>query len=104
MALKMEWTVTKTHRLQSALLLLILALSPSLCAAGGQEKQDLDRRYQAAVAQYEAGHFSEAVTQLESLLPYAPESFSMHELLGLNYAALGQSGKALEHLQMAVRL
>lgn len=104
LALKMEWTVTKTHRLQSALLLLALALSPCLRTADGQEKQDLDRRYQAAVAQYEAGHYSEAVTQLESLLPYAPESFSMHELLGLNYAALGRSAKALEHLQTAVRL
>jgi tetratricopeptide (TPR) repeat protein len=92
--------------LQSALLLLALALPVCALAASGQENrnQDLDRRYQEAVAQYEAGRHAEAAAQLESLLPYAPESFSMHELLGLNYAALGRTAKAIEHLQIAVRL
>src|SRR5438876_395301 len=42
--------------------------------------------------------------QLEKLLPQAPQSFEVHELLGLVYAAQSQDSKALEHLDIAVRL
>ena len=73
-------------------------------AAQDTEKQKLDRQYQSAVAQYEAGKYAEAAVQLESLLPHAPDSFAMHELLGLTYASLSQDAKAIEHLQEAVRL
>jgi len=66
--------------------------------------QKLDRQFQAAVAQYNAGHYPEAAAQLEKLLPQAPQSFEVHELLGLVYAAQSQDYKALEHLETAVRL
>ena len=56
------------------------------------------------MAQYNAGRFAEAAAQLEELLPYAPKSFELQELLGLSYAAQSQDAKALEHLEMAVRL
>jgi tetratricopeptide (TPR) repeat protein len=64
----------------------------------------LDRQYQEAVAQYEAGRYAEAAAELEGLLPHAPDSFSIHELLGLSYASLSQDTKALPHLEAAVRL
>jgi tetratricopeptide (TPR) repeat protein len=66
--------------------------------------QSLDQKFQAAVAQYEAGHYPEAATQLEALLPQAPESFELHELLGLVYSAQSQDAKANPHLQKASRL
>jgi tetratricopeptide (TPR) repeat protein len=65
---------------------------------------DLDRQFQAAVAQYDAGRFAEAAVQLEKLLPSVPQSFEVHELLGLVYAAQSQDAKANEHLERAVRL
>jgi len=65
----------------------LMVLSYGLAAAlsGGQVKQ-LDKQFQAAEAQYEAGHFPEAAAQLESPLREAPESFEVHELLGLVYS------------------
>lgn len=53
---------------------------------------------------YEAGKFSEAATQLERLLPQAPRSFELHELLGLVYGAEAENGKAVEQLRLAVQL
>jgi len=73
-------------------------------AAEESQKQKLDRQYREAVAQYEAGRYAEAAAQLEILLPHTPDSFAMHELLGLSYASLSQDKKALEHLETAVRL
>jgi tetratricopeptide (TPR) repeat protein len=68
------------------------------------QKQKLDQQYQASVAAYESGRYAEAAAQLEKLLPYAPKSFELHELLGMVYAALSQNDKALEHLKIAVQL
>ena len=69
-----------------------------------QSKEQLDRQYQSAVANYEAGKFSEAANQLESLLPYAQKSFEVHELLGLVYASLSKHSKAEDQLKIAVQL
>jgi tetratricopeptide (TPR) repeat protein len=66
--------------------------------------KSLDREFQAAVAQYDAGHFAEAAEKLEKLLPSVPENFEVHELLGLVYSAESQDAKANEHLEKAVRL
>ena len=65
--------------------------------------QDLDRAYQQAVSSYESGHYSDAASQLEKLLPYAPKSPEIHELLGLSYASESEPQKALEHLKLAVQ-
>lgn len=78
--------------------------SPALAGAQDTEKQKLDRQFQSAVAQYRAGRFAEAAVQLEALLPQAPDSFEVHELLGLVYASLSQDAKAIEHLEDAVQL
>jgi tetratricopeptide (TPR) repeat protein len=68
------------------------------------QTQALTRQFQSAVAQYDAGRFAEAAAQLEALLPYAPRTFEVHELLGLVYAGQSQDAKAVEQLQIAVRL
>jgi len=82
-----------------------LALLASLpVAARGWQNPRLDREFQAAVAQYDSGHYAEAAARLESLLPDVPNSFEVHELLGLVYSAQSQDAKANEHLAKAVRL
>jgi tetratricopeptide (TPR) repeat protein len=68
------------------------------------QTQALDRQFQSAVAQYNTGQFAEAAAQLEALLPYAPRTFEVHELLGLVYAGQSQDAKAVEQLQIAARL
>ena len=80
------------------------------CAAlaTGQDHQDqaqaLTRQFQSAVAQYNAGRLPEAAAQLEALLPYAQRTFEVHELLGLVYAGQSQDAKAVEQLEIAVKL
>ena len=81
-----------------------LLVCVALAAGEDTQKQKLDRQYQSAVADYEAQRYSAAAEQFEKLLPYAPESFEIHELLGLTYASLSQNGKAMEHLKKAVQL
>ena len=73
-------------------------------AAAEDNSQSLDRKFQSAVAQYDSGHFAEAAAKLEELVPYAPNSFEIQELLGLVYASQSQDSKALNHLEAAVRL
>lgn len=68
------------------------------------QNQRLNRDFQAAVAQYDSGHFSEAAQRLESLAREAPDSFEVHELLGLVYSAQSEDAKATPHLEKAVRL
>jgi tetratricopeptide (TPR) repeat protein len=70
----------------------------------GAQKQDLDRDFKIAVAQYEAGKYPEAAAQLEMLVREIPENFEVHELLGLVYAAESENHKANEHFEKAVRL
>jgi tetratricopeptide (TPR) repeat protein len=79
-------------------------LGVSALAAEENRQQTLDRKFQAAVADYNAGKLSAAASQLEELAPYAPGSFEIQELLGLVYASQSQDSKAVEHLQAAVRL
>ncbi len=66
--------------------------------------QDLNREFQAAVSEYQAGRFPEAAAELEHLLPLVPGHFEVEELLGLVYAGESQDAKAREHLEAAVKL
>ena len=91
------------------LTLACLALLPAACCIRAQQAasaaaERLDRQFQAAVAQYESARFLEAATALEALLSEVPESFEVHELLGLVYSAQSQDAKASPHLEEAVRL
>jgi tetratricopeptide (TPR) repeat protein len=75
-----------------------------LSSAEDPQKQKLDLEYQSAVSDYDAGRYSAAADKLEHLLPYGPNSFEIHELLGLVYASLSENAKAAEHLKTAVEL
>jgi tetratricopeptide (TPR) repeat protein len=81
-----------------------LLLCTALAAASDTPNQDLEKQFQLAVTQYNTGHFAEAAAQLEGLLPKLPQSFEVHELLGLVYTAQSQDAKATEPLEIAVRL
>lgn len=85
-----------------------LVMLARLPAAGQEQEraqnQKFDRVFQAAVAQYDAGHFPEAAAQLENLLRDVPESFEVHELLGLVYTEESKDALANPHLEKAVRL
>jgi tetratricopeptide (TPR) repeat protein len=89
-------------------LLCLTLLPPGCCIRAEQAAPSatdrLDRQFQAAVAQYDSGRFPEAATALEALLREVPESFEVHELLGLVYSAQSQDAKASPHLEKAVRL
>jgi tetratricopeptide (TPR) repeat protein len=86
----------------SCLLALLLFYSSS--RAQSKQDQDLDRKFQSAVADYDAGRFAEAAAALEKLVLQVPQSFEVHELLGLAYSAQSQDAKAAVHLEKAVRL
>jgi tetratricopeptide (TPR) repeat protein len=73
-------------------------------SAAARVEGSLDRQFQAAVADYNAGRYAQAASSLEALLPHAPNSFELHELLGLVYSAQQQNAKASKHLEKAVRL
>jgi tetratricopeptide (TPR) repeat protein len=81
-----------------------LAAWAFLTPPAGAQRQDLDREFKAAVAQYEAGQYPQAAAKLEKLVREVPESFEVQELLGLVYAAQSQNDKANAHLEKAVRL
>lgn len=85
---------------------LILAVSACLAAplAGSGQDAALDRAFQSAVAQYNAGKLSEAAATLEHLVRDVPDSFEVHELLGMVYAGESQDWLANQHLEKAVRL
>ena len=91
------------HSLKEVLSLALLAYGWAAASARPQS-QDLDHSFQAAVAQYDAGHYAEAAAQLEKLLLDAPQSFEVHELLGLVYSTQSQDARANEHLMKAVTL
>jgi tetratricopeptide (TPR) repeat protein len=84
--------------------LLSALTSLTVATAWGQQSQLLNREFQTAVSQYEAGQYAGAAAQLERLLPRLPNSFDVHELLGLVYSAQSQDAKANEHFERAVRL
>jgi tetratricopeptide (TPR) repeat protein len=84
--------------------LLLSLVAFAAASTGNAQNQEADSDYQAAIAQYNSGRFTEAAQRLEKLLRKNPERFEVHELLGLVYAAQRQDAKANEHLERAVGL
>jgi tetratricopeptide (TPR) repeat protein len=84
--------------------LLTLLVSVSLAASSPEQSPGLDREFQTAVAEYDAGKFAEAAAGLESLVRKVPESFEVHELLGLVYSGETKDAMANPHLEKAVHL
>jgi tetratricopeptide (TPR) repeat protein len=66
--------------------------------------QTLDREYQTAVADYNAGRYQDAAGELEKLLPYSARNSAVHELLGMVYVVLSEQNKAIDQLKTAVAL
>jgi tetratricopeptide (TPR) repeat protein len=95
--------VLTVSRSINAILFILLTCASAVSARANQD-QRLDHEFQAAVAQYDAGHFAEAAAKLEGLIHQVPESFEVHELLGLVYSAQSQDAAANAHLEKAVRL
>ncbi len=84
--------------------LLLLGFFASLLPAEEPTAQDLDRIYQTAAADYDAGRYAHAADELERVLPYATRSYEVHELLGMVYASLAENAKAEPELKLAVQL
>lgn len=88
--------------------LIIVCSSVHACwaapAAARQQNDPLNREFQAAVAQYDAGHLPEAAAVLEKLVREVPQNFEVQELLGLIYSEQSQDALANRHLETAVRL
>jgi tetratricopeptide (TPR) repeat protein len=83
---------------------LCLCIGGPVTAQTRPSADDLNRQFQQAATLYESGHYPQAVAILEKLLPSGPESFQLHELLGLAYSAQSQDAKAAPHLEKAARL
>jgi tetratricopeptide (TPR) repeat protein len=94
---------TVNIRLRPLCCVFIAALVCALAEADDQSVQR-NRAFQAAVAQYDAGHLPQAAAQLEKLLIDVPESFEVQELLGMVYSEESQDRLANQHLETAVRL
>ena len=92
--------------MRSSLVIASSLLYTGLAAAqaSATDAQSLDRAFRSAVKQYESGNLGGASGQLEALLPRVPNSFEVHELLGLVYARQSMNSKAEEQLQIAVKL
>jgi tetratricopeptide (TPR) repeat protein len=67
-------------------------------------QQQYQQEFESALAEYQSGHLDQAATSLESLVEKLPQSFDVHELLGMVYSAQGRKQQASEHLEKAVRL
>jgi tetratricopeptide (TPR) repeat protein len=56
------------------------------------------------IARLRAGRMAEAIAPLESAAAMHRDSSEVHRILGTAYGAIGSDAKAIEHLQLAVRL
>ncbi len=81
-----------------------MILSAPLSALPAEQDTSLDHAFQQAVAQYNAGKLPEAAASLENLVRKVPNSFEVHELLGMVYAGQSKDALANQHLSTAVRL
>lgn len=75
-----------------------------MAVSGQQRRPDLDRAFQAAVTHYNEGKLAEAAAELEPLVGQVPDSFEVHELLGMVYSGESRDDLANQHLEKAVQL
>jgi tetratricopeptide (TPR) repeat protein len=92
------------QRYRLLFIFLILAGHMPVSTAETDQTQKLDSAFQAALSQYNSGQYQQAAEQLEELARQLPQSFDVHELLGMVYAAESQEAKANNHLAKAVQL
>jgi tetratricopeptide (TPR) repeat protein len=92
------------QRYRLLFIFLMLAGHMPVSTAETDQTQKLDSAFQAALSQYNSGQYQQAAEQLEELARQLPQSFDVHELLGMVYAAESQEAKANNHLAKAVQL
>jgi tetratricopeptide (TPR) repeat protein len=92
------------QRYRLLFIFLILAGHMPVSTAETDQTQKLDSAFQTALSQYNSGQYQQAAEQLEELARQLPQSFDVHELLGMVYAAESQEAKANNHLAKAVQL
>ncbi|HVI78927.1 MAG TPA: tetratricopeptide repeat protein, partial [Candidatus Acidoferrum sp.] len=90
-----------TSRFKAFCPLILLACTAAL---GVGTEQQLQRKFQEAVQLYDSNRLDEAAVRLQQLVRESPQSFDVHELLGMVYSAQGKDAEATEYLQSAVRL
>jgi tetratricopeptide (TPR) repeat protein len=83
---------------------ILVWLIASALGAEIDQKEQLQRKFQEAVELYDSNRLPEAAARLEGLVHQLPESFDVHELLGMIYSSQGRQQEANEHLQKAARL
>jgi len=94
-----------TFRLTCSCLWILFTCAIAHGAGVDQEQQQrLQRRFQETVQLYDSNQFNDAASRLEQLVREFPQSFDVHELLGMVYSAQGRDSDATEHLQKAVQL
>jgi tetratricopeptide (TPR) repeat protein len=82
----------------------LLMAGAGFATAQQGRQESLNGEFQSALAQYNGRDFDGAASRLEKLLPRVPNSFEVHELLGLIYAAQSKNAQSVEQLKIAVRL
>lgn len=87
-----------------ALLLLISSIDLARAHGQGAPSSEFRAEFKRAYAAYQSGKLAEAAGVLEKLEQGSPDSFDVHELLGMTYAAESRGGKAVEQLRAAVKL
>lgn len=87
-----------------AIFLLLICLALLSPVQAQTDHRQLDREFQAAVSDYNSGHFRAAAARLQKLVRELPDSFDVQELLGMAYVAQPQDSKATAHLEKAVQL
>lgn len=84
--------------------LLLCTFAAHAQSGKGTAAPNLDREFQQASSDFDAGKYPEAATVLEKLLAKVPSSFEVHELLGMVYSAESMNDKAVDQLEEAARL
>lgn len=92
------------QRVAIALLVLGCWGGGSKVALSSALPQDAEAGFHEALQAFRSGDNQTVVTVLEEILKAHPEHAPSHELLGLTFSALGNSGEALQHLREALRL
>jgi len=82
------------------------ALCPAVVAGQSESRraEPPDRDFQSAVTHYNSGQYAEAVRELKLLVQTYPQSFEVHELLGLAYSAETKDDPVNLNFEEAVRL
>lgn len=95
--------MSRWARCQGVLVFFLVA-STLFTYAQQQQPPKQNAQFDSALSEYNAGKYADAALLLEQLIARTPNNFQVQELLGMDYAAMSQDAKAVDHLGIAVRL